>query len=59
MSDLIKYAVMFIALIAGLGIKTFWPEYPDDNIVEESIEIYIKDQTGMDIDITPLSPEKK
>lgn len=31
----------------------------DDNIVEEVTESLIKEKTGMDMDLTPLTPEGK
>lgn len=31
----------------------------DDNIGEEVIEDIIKEETGIDVDLTPESPEKK
>lgn len=32
---------------------------PDDNLAEEVIEDVIKEETGVDVDLTPDSPEKK
>ncbi len=29
----------------------------DDNLIEESVEAVIKVQTGLDLDLTPESPE--
>ena len=37
--------------------KWFWPEYPDDNPVEEVAEMVIKEETGLEVDLTPESPE--
>ena len=31
----------------------------DDNIMEEVVEDVIKQETGLDMDLTPSSPEKK
>ena len=31
----------------------------DDNVVEESVEGVIEHYTGVDVDLTPRSPEKK
>jgi hypothetical protein len=39
-------------------LKHFWPNYQDDNPVEEFVEQVIATQTGVDVDITPFSPEK-
>jgi hypothetical protein len=33
-------------------------QYPDDNIVEESVEKIIENETGLDVDLTPFSKEK-
>jgi hypothetical protein len=54
---LIKWAVLIIAMLVGLGVKTFWPSYPDDNCIEEAIEQLIQYETDVDIDMTPLSEE--
>lgn len=32
---------------------------PDDNLGEEVIEDVIKEKVGVDVDLTPASPEKK
>ena len=32
--------------------------YPEDNIVEEIAEDILKSNTGIDIDVTPFSPER-
>lgn len=39
-------------------IKNVNENYPQDNIIEESIEQKIEDWTGIDIDLSPTSPEK-
>lgn len=51
-----------VAILAGLALfsivatKVF--KLKDDNIAEELIENVIEDQTGLDIDLSPSSPEK-
>lgn len=40
-------------------IKTINKAYPDDNVVEEMVEEKIEDITGLDIDLSPASPEEK
>lgn len=55
----IKYAIIIVAMLVGLGIKTYWPNYEDDNMTEEFIERCIQEETGVDFDITPLSPEEE
>lgn len=34
-------------------------KWVDDNFLEEKIEEIVKEKTGVDIDLTPASPEKK
>jgi len=47
-------------LIATVAIlKHYFPIYQDDNIVEEKIEEVIEKKTGLNVDITPQSPEVK
>jgi hypothetical protein len=54
--------LIIIAILAGAAIlssvatKVFKLE--DDNTAEEFVEEVIQDQTGLDIDLTPSSPEK-
>jgi len=33
-------------------------KYPQDNIVEEIAEGVIRAETGLDIDLSPMTPEK-
>ena len=55
--------LIIIAILAGAAIlssvatKVF--KLADDAAAEEFVEEVIKDQTGLDIDLTPSSPEKK
>lgn len=58
MLDIVK--VMIIAgAIASVGvIKFYYPFYKDDNVIEEAVEKAIEYKTGVNIDITPLSPKK-
>ncbi len=50
-----KYMILILVVIIGLGSVYF---YGDDNAVEEISEEIIKQETGIDIDLTPSSPEK-
>ena len=50
-----KYMILIIVVIIGLGSVYF---YGDDNAVEEISEEILKQETGIDIDLTPSSPEK-
>ena len=55
--------LLIIAILAGAAIlsavatKAF--KIPDDSVAEEFLEDVIKDQTGLDLDLTPSSPEEK
>lgn len=55
---ILKIAVVAIAATIGVGY-TYFLGKPHDNPVEEASETVIKEQTGVDIDLTPQSPEKK
>jgi hypothetical protein len=47
-------------LVACGGI--FYKHYktiPQDNPIEEVIEVVVKDTTGVDVDLSPNSPENK
>jgi len=59
MNSFLVAAIVGISLAFTAGVKHFWPKYPDDNVVEETAEQYIKDVTNVDIELTPNSPEKK
>lgn len=50
-----KYMILILVIIIGLGSVYF---YGDDNAVEEISEEILKQETGIDIDLTPSSPEK-
>ncbi len=44
------------AIILGYT-ALMWKNYPHDNIIEEIVEEVIQQKTGLDIDLTPMSPE--
>ena len=50
-----KYMILILVVIIGLGSVYF---YGDDNAVEEISEDILKPATGIDIDLTPSTPEK-
>lgn len=50
-----KYMILILVVIIGLGSVYF---YGDDNAVEEISEDILKQETGIDIDLTPSTPEK-
>ena len=47
--------ILVLVVIIGLGSVYF---YGDDNVVEEISEEILKQETRIDIDLTPFSPEK-
>jgi hypothetical protein len=38
--------------------KSRTPDYKDDNQVEEVVEVVLHKVTGLNVDLTPESPEK-
>lgn len=59
---IILCGMLFCLLMSILSMCTscsIMNHYKDDNDVEEFLEDVIKDKTGVDIDISPLTPEKK
>jgi len=57
--SLLAKIVLVGSLIGGVAVyKTRHPEYKDDNQAEEAVEIVLKKVTGLDVDLTPESPEK-
>lgn len=57
-SLLIKIGITVAAALVGLGY-TFLGKQPQDNAVEEASEQIIKQETGVDVDLSPMSEEKK
>ena len=57
---LISVALIIIAmiLITIIGSGCSLKDYPQDNIVEEKVEDLIQEETGLDIDLSPFSPEE-
>ena len=47
-----------VSVAIGAGYSYFWPGAKDDNPIEEAAEHVIKNQTGIDIDLTPRTPEQ-
>ena len=53
------FGLLGILLLSSCSsIKTAMKNYPQDNIIEESLEEVIESQTGFDIDLSPFSEEK-
>lgn len=58
MSEILTAALFIVsALAAGIGSKVVLG-MKDDNPIEEATEQIIQDKTGIDIDLTPDTPEK-
>lgn len=53
----IKSALIGAALTCAFIAKHKF-NFKDDNPIEERVEDFIKMQTGIEIDLTPLSPEE-
>lgn len=53
------FLIVFGLILGIMLVKQYWPSYKDENILEEKIEDIIKDKTGIDVDLTPNSPEQK
>lgn len=51
----IKIAIIGVSAIVGVG--SIFVLKKQDNHVEETCEKIIKDQTGVDVDLSPLTPE--
>ena len=59
MLDWMKSLIVIVSMVVVFAVKFFIPSYQDDNIFEETTEKLIEYGTGVDIDLTPLSPENK
>lgn len=49
-----RYFIVLVAIIVGLLSAYFWYQ---DNPVEETSEKVIEEQIGIDIDLSPQTPE--
>lgn len=54
----VMIAVLVLILVAGCTALNRKANLKDDNFFEETIEELIEAKTGLDIDLTPSSPEK-
>ena len=54
----IKAVIIAVSAIVGIG-STLILKMKHDNPVEEVCEEVIKDEAGLDVDLTPSSPENK
>lgn len=50
---------LVVASIISFGVGHYYYKLADDNVVEEIAEMVIKQECGIDIDLTPDSPEIK
>ena len=50
-------AVIVSVMMSCSTLQSLMKNYPDDNIIEEAVEGMIDHKTGIDIDLTPWSPE--
>jgi len=50
-------AIVIAMLSAIVASCSYFSWYPQDNVVEEIVEELIKKETGIDIDLSPFSPE--
>jgi uncharacterized protein YneF (UPF0154 family) len=60
MDAVLSLVLKFLLVAAAAGGVFVAKKYfytKDENIVEEMIEFHIKDQVGIDVDLTPESPE--
>lgn len=53
---LITLTIVALATALGIGSQYYWG---DDNAVEEAAEDIIQQQTGLQVDLSPSSKEKK
>jgi hypothetical protein len=54
-----RMLILFIGLtVIAIASWLGFVKYPEDNKIEEAVEEAIKDETGLDIDITPESLEE-
>lgn len=54
----ILFACVFVVTFTACSQLNRYFGLEDDNVIEESVEKVIQGYTGMDIDLTPATPEK-
>ena len=60
---LMLLVLMMVTAVGGMVVREFWPDWAEehglneDNAVEEYVEDLVESQTGLDVDLTPYSPE--
>lgn len=50
--------VTLLAILASLAMACTGYKYQEDNVVEEIVELGIKEELGVDVDLSPSTPEK-
>lgn len=50
--------IFLMMTLCMLGSCSFLKNYPQDNIAEEIVEDVIEKETGINVDLSPLTPEK-
>jgi len=55
---LAKWGVLAAALGGVATYRIYNPNYKDDNVIEEIVEIGLEKATGVNIDLTPGSKEE-
>lgn len=55
----ILFFLVFICILMGLYGCGWIKNYKSDNFIEESAEAIFKEYSGVEVDFTPNSPEKK
>ena len=54
----VGFALVIVLAIAIYYLSLSWEKYSHDNPIEEFIEKVVEKKTGIDIDLSPNSPEK-
>jgi len=56
-TDIIKYGIVLVAVVVGIGIKIYFGDSPKEEIAEDIIERVVQAESG--IDVKPLLDDKK
>lgn len=54
----VKWFMLATSILFIGAFKFFW-NWADDNVAEEVVEYVLKQETGIDVDLTPESPEDR
>jgi len=52
-----KYLLFLLLFLSACSYFVKWQKDQPDNAIEEAVEEVIEEVTGVEIDLTPLSPE--